>query len=76
MDPTLNGILLNEKNVPVSLVPFWNYDSVLNKRNNFKDRARFATWKRTYGNYGDRGGQSETAFGVVNMIEERYKKHF
>ena len=78
-DPTLNGILLNEKNVPVSLVPFWNYDSVFKTKEIIaKDRARFArAWKRTYGNYGDRGGpESETAFNSwINMIEERYKKH-
>ena len=78
-DPTLNGILLNERNVPVSLVPFWNYDSVFKTKEIIaKDRSRFArAWQRTYGNYGDRGGpEPETAFNSwINMIEERYAKH-
>ena len=78
-DPTLNGVLLNEKNVPVSLIPFWNYDSVFKTSEIIAhDRARFArAWQRTYGNYGERGGpEPELAFNSwINMIEDRYKKH-
>lgn len=78
-DPTFNGILLNENNVPVSLIPFWNYDSVFKTKEIIaKDRARFArAWQRTYGSYGERGGpEPEVAFNSwINMIEERYKKH-
>jgi len=78
-DPTLDGVLLNEKNVPVSLIPFWNYDSVFKTKEIIaKDRARFArAWQRTYGNFGERGGaEPEAAFDSwKNMIEERYKKH-
>ena len=42
------------------------------------DRARFArAWKRTFGNYGDRGGSDpEYAYQAwFNMIEKRYKRH-
>lgn len=78
-DPTLNGILLNETNVPVTLVPFWNYDSVFKTKEVIaEDRARFArAWFRTYGNYNDRGGPKPVeAFDAwFTMIEKRYKKH-
>ena len=78
-DPTINGVLLNEKNIPISQIPFWNYDSVFKTKDIIaKDRSRFARdWHRTYGSYGDRGGPDpETALNSwINMIEERYKKH-
>ncbi len=78
-DPTLNGVLLNENNVPVSMIPFWNYDSVFKTKDVIaSDRARFArAWYRTYGSYGDRGGpEPEVAFNAwIEMIEKRYKKH-
>ena len=78
-DPTLNGILLNEKNVPMSKIPFWNYDSVFKTKEIIaNDRSRFArAWYRTYGSYGYRGGpEPEEAFNAwIKMIEDRYKKH-
>ncbi len=78
-DPTLNGIHLNEKNVPKLMIPFWNYDSVFKTKEIIaKDRSRFArAWYRTYESYGDRGGpEPEEAFNAwIKMIEERYKKH-
>ena len=42
-DPTLNGLLLDSKNVPVVNIPFWNYDSSFKSKNVIaEDRARFA----------------------------------
>ena len=32
-DPTLNGLLLDSKNVPVINIPFWNYDSSFKTKN-------------------------------------------
>lgn len=76
---TLNGELLTYKNVPQIRVPVWQYDSMFRTKKIIgEDRARFArAWKRTFGNYGDRGGDDpEIAFQAwFKMIETRYKKH-
>lgn len=78
-DPTVNGVHINEKNVPRINVPFWNYDSMFKTKEVISnDRARFArAWKRTFDNYGDRGGaEPDIAFTAwFKMIENRYKKH-
>ncbi len=78
-DPTVNNNHITEKNVPRIPVPFWNYDSVFKTKEVISnDRARFArAWKRTFGNYGDRGGPDpEVAYDAwFKMIENRYKKH-
>ncbi len=76
---TLNGDLLTYKNVPQVRIPIWQYDSMFRtKEIIMNDRARFArAWKRTFGNYGDRGGSDpEYAYQAwFNMIEKRYKRH-
>jgi hypothetical protein len=78
-DPTLNGLLLDSKNVPVVNIPFWNYDSSFKTKNVIaEDRARFArAWYNYFKDYGDRGGETpELAFKAwFKMIELRYKKH-
>ena len=78
-EPTVNGKHINEKNVPRIRVPFWNYDSVFKTREVLaNDRARFArAWKRTFNNYGDRGGpEPEIAFDAwLKMVKDRYKSH-
>ena len=78
-DPTVNNNHINEKNVPRVNIPFWNYDSVFKTKEVISnDRARFArAWKRTFNNYGDRGGpEPEVAYDAwFKMIEGRYKKH-
>ncbi len=76
---TLNGELLTYKNVPQIKTPIWQYDSMFRTKKIISDdRARFArAWRRTFGNYGDRGGDDpEIAFDAwFEMIKKRYKKH-
>tara|TARA_B100001250_G_scaffold65941_1_gene52385 strand:+ start:512 stop:1312 length:801 start_codon:yes stop_codon:yes gene_type:complete len=76
---TLNGNLLTYKNVPQVSVPIWQYDSMFRTKDIISvDRARFArAWERTFGNYGDRGGDDpELAFNAwFDMIIKRYSKH-
>ncbi len=76
---TLNGELLTYKNVPQIKVPIWQYDSMFRtKKIISEDRARFArAWKRTFGDYGDRGGENpQIAFDAwFEMIKQRYSKH-
>ena len=76
---TLDGKLLTYKNVPQVKIPIWQYDSMFRtKKIISEDRARFArAWKRTFGDYGDRGGDDpELAFNAwFEMIKIRYKKH-
>ena len=78
-DPTVNGIHINEKNVPRVKIPFWNYDSTFKTKEVIsEDRARFArAWHRTFGDYGDRGGPDpEVAFDALyKMVNERFSKH-
>lgn len=77
--PTLDGIVLDQSNVPNENVPIWNYDSIFKtKKIISEDRARFArAWKSCFGDWGDRGGGTEDeAFEAwFEMIAERYKKH-
>ena len=76
---TLNGELLTYKNVPQVKIPIWQYDSMFRTKKIISaDRARFArAWKRTFGNFGDRGGDDpEVAFDAwFSMIKKRYRKH-
>ena len=76
---TLNGDLLTYKNVPQISVPIWQYDSMFRTKDIISvDRARFArAWERTFGNYGDRGGDDpELAFNAwFDMVKKRYRKH-
>jgi len=76
---TLNGELLTYKNVPQIKIPIWQYDSMFRTKQIISaDRARFArAWKRTFGNFGDRGGDDpEVAFDAwFLMIKKRYRKH-
>ncbi len=76
---TLNGELLTYKNVPQIKVPIWQYDSMFRTKEIIgSDRARFArAWKRTFDNYGDRGGdEPNVAFDAwFEMIKIRYTKH-
>ena len=78
-DPTLDGNLLNQYNLPNERMPIWNYDSVFKTKEIISaDRARFArAWKSYFNNWGNRGGGSEDeAFNAwFMMIEDRYKKH-
>ena len=78
-DPTLNGQLLNETNMPTIDVPFWNYDSTFKTRDIIaEDRARFArAWHRQFGEWGVRGGSSsEDAYAAwFNEVKQKYKKH-
>ena len=78
-DPTLDGNLLNQYNLPNERMPIWNYDSVFKTKEIISaDRARFArAWKSYFDNWGNRGGGSEDeAFKAwFMMIEDRYKKH-
>lgn len=78
-DPTINGKLLNQYNLPNENIPIWNYDSVFKtKKVISKDRARFArAWYNYFGNWGDRGGGTEQeAFNAwYEMIEKRYRFH-
>ena len=78
-DPTVNGVHINEKNVPRVKIPFWNYDSTFKTKEVIsEDRARFArAWQRTFGDYGDRGGPDpEGAFDAwYKMVNERFSKH-
>ena len=78
-DPTLNGVLLDSNNIPIVNIPFWNYDSSFKSKDVIaEDRARFArAWKRTFGNYGDRGGDNpDIAFDAwFDMVKIRYSKH-
>lgn len=55
---TLDGKLLTYKNVPQIKIPIWQYDSMFRTKEIIgTDRARFArAWKRTFNDYGDRGG--------------------
>ncbi len=76
---TLNGQLLTYKNVPQIRTPIWQYDSMFRTKEIIGvDRARFArAWKRTFNNYGDRGGDDpKIAFDAwFEMIKKRYSKH-
>ncbi len=78
-DPTVNGIHIDEKNVPRVKIPFWNYDSTFKTKEVIsEDRARFArAWHRTFGDYGNRGGPDpEVAFDAwYKMVNERFSKH-
>ena len=78
-DPTINGKILDQYNLPNEKIPIWNYDSVFKTKEVIsKDRARFArAWKNYFGDWGDRGGGTELeAFDAwFKMIEERYSKH-
>lgn len=78
-DPTLNGKLLNELNLPKLNIPIWNYDSTFKTKEVISiDRARFArAWNKEFGNWGDRGdGTPENAFNAwFNMVKNRYQFH-
>jgi len=77
--PTLNGKSLEIEKLPKSYIPIWNYDSIFKTKNIIsQDRARFArAWYREFGNYGDRGGPTETeAFNAWSkMISNRLSFH-
>ena len=77
--PTINGMILDQSNVPNENIPIWNYDSIFKTKTIIsKDRARFArAWKSCFGDWGDRGGGTENeAFDAwFEMITDRYKKH-
>jgi hypothetical protein len=77
--PTLENKLLDIKKLPNLNIPIFQYDSMFRTKEIIsEDRARFARgWKRTFGDYGDRGGPTpEEAFeSWFNMIEEKYKFH-
>ncbi len=78
-DPTLNGKVLDQHNLPNINLPIWNYDSTFkNKQILSEDRARFArAWERQFGNWGDRGGGTpEVAFDAwFEMMKKRYQLH-
>ena len=76
---TIDGQLINPKNVPNLLVPVYQYDSIFRTKEIIKeDRHRFAqAWYQFFNDYGDRGGRSqEEAFNAwYKMVKERYPKH-
>ena len=77
--PTLNNKLLDPFNNPISKYPLYQYDSFFrNKDLIASDRARFSrAWFREFGNYGDRGGPTETeAFEAwIEMIKNKINNH-
>lgn len=76
---TLNGELLDIKNLPNLKIPIFQYDSMFRtKRIIAEDRARFArAWHRYFNDYGNRGGPTEEiAFDAwFDDVKEKYKKH-
>ncbi len=77
--PTLNGVLLDYKNIPIENIPIWNYDTTFRTKEVIaEDRARFArAWFREFDDWGDRGGPDpEKAFKAwFDMVEERLARH-
>ena len=74
----LNGVLLDQSNLPNVTIPIWNYDSVFKQKTSFqKTEQGRKRWNRYFGNWGDRGGPTEEeAFNAwFEMITQRYKKH-
>jgi hypothetical protein len=78
--PTLNGILIQPRDVPISKKPIWNYDTVFRTKEIIKkDRLRFANaWHNYFDDWGDRGGPTEDlAYDAwFKMVSSRYKKHY
>jgi len=76
---TLNGDLIDPKQVPNVKIPIYQYESSFRTKEIIAlDRARFArAWYRYFGDYGYRGGESpDEAFNAwFQMIKERYPKH-
>ncbi len=77
--PTLNGKEILPKDVPISKIWLWNYDSMFKTKEIIsEDRSRFArAWFRHFGDWGKNEGDSpEIAFeSWFNMIEGRYRNH-
>jgi hypothetical protein len=77
--PTLNNNLLNPFNNPISKYPLYQYDSFFRNKDLIAfDRARFSrAWFREFGNYGDRGGPTETeAYEAwLEMIKNKINNH-
>ena len=56
-DPTLDGNLLNQYNLPNERMPIWNYDSVFKTKEIISaDRARSQELGKPFDNLGNRGG--------------------
>jgi len=76
---TLDGILLDHKNVPIVNIPIWNYDTTFRTKEIIaQDRARFArAWFRYFNEWSDRGGETEReAYDAwFKMVAERLPKH-
>ena len=77
--PTIDGIEIKPKDVPISKIKLWNYDCMFKTKEIIKhDRARFArAWFSYFGDWGEEDGSDpELAFKTwFTMIEERYRKH-
>ena len=77
--PTLNGKLLEAKDVPNINIPIWNYDTTFRTQKIIADdRARFArAWFSYFNEWSDRGGPTpEEAYEAwYDMVKYRYPKH-
>ncbi len=77
--PTLNGVLIEPKKMPISKAPIWNYEMMFKtKEIIFNDRIRYArAWFDYFGEWGVFGGDTkEEAYDAwYEMIKNRYKKH-
>lgn len=76
---TLDGKLIEYKDVPVVNIPIWNYDTTFRTKEIIaEDRARFArAWYRHFNEWGDRGGpKPDEAFDAwFHMIKNRLPRH-
>lgn len=77
--PTLNNVLLNPFDNPISKYPLYQYDSFFrDKKLIAADRARFSrAWYKEFGDYGDRGGplESEAYEAWYEMIKNKINDH-
>lgn len=77
--PTLNGVVLDQYNVPIVNIPIWNYDSSFRTKEIIsQDRARFArAWFREFDRWDDRGGETEEeAYKAwLLQVNNRLSKH-
>jgi hypothetical protein len=77
--PTLNGELINPKEMPLSKVPIWNYEMMFKtKKVIYDDRVRYAkAWYDYFNEWGVfGGGTKEQAYDAwFKLIKERYPKH-
>ena len=76
---TLDGVVLDQNNIPIVNIPIWNYDTTFRTKEVIsEDRARFArAWFRQFNSWDDRGGGTpdEAYNSWIKMVISRLPNH-